>query len=182
MHPAFIICATVADEFLGINRLVGIVRRRGLDIDSIAIGAGRETGMARVTIVLRAEPAAVDRLVLQLRKMIGVTQATASPDGGVAARELALIRVRATGARYAEVLDTATRFGATVLEETHDEVLLEATGPAPLLISLIRALEPYGVLDVARSGVVALERPPSGESSGEPSPTRAITAHHAVLS
>jgi acetolactate synthase-1/3 small subunit len=182
MQPAFTICATVEDEFLGINRLVGIVRRRGLEVDSITIGAGRESGMARVTIVVRAEAAAVDRLVQQLRKMIGVTQATALPDSGVAARELALIRVRATGARYAEVLDTATRFGATVLEETHEEVLLEATGPGPMLISLIRALEPYGVLDVARSGVVALARPPAGGSPGEPAPSRTAPAHHAVLS
>jgi len=155
---AYSICVGLEDEFLAFNRLVGVVRRRNLAIESLSIGSGHEAGVARVTIVVRADEASVDRLVRQLRKVIGVRGAAAEPEASVACRELALIRVRTTG-RYAEVLDTAGRFGATVLEESRDEALLEVTGPGPMVLSLIRALEPFGIIDVARSGTVAVSRP-----------------------
>src|SRR4029450_1982780 len=103
-----------------------------------------------------AGPAA--RLVRQLRKGIGVPGPAAEPEASVASRELALIRVRTTG-RYADVLDTAGRFGATVLEERRDEALLEVTGPGPMVLSLIGAREPFGVSDAARTAVVAVSKP-----------------------
>jgi acetolactate synthase-1/3 small subunit len=168
---AYSICVGLEDEFLAFNRLVGVVRRRNLAIESLSIGAGPEAGVARVTIVVRADEGAVDRLVRQLRKVIGVRGAAAEPEASVASRELALIKVRTTG-RYAEVLDAAGRFGATVLEEGRDEALLEVTGPGPMVLSLIRALEPFGVLDVARSGIVAVSRPGTAPAGVETHPMR----------
>jgi acetolactate synthase-1/3 small subunit len=170
---AYSICVGLEDEFLAFNRLVGVVRRRNLAIESLSIGSGQEAGVARVTIVVRADESAVDRLVRQIRKVIGVRGAAAEPEESVAARELALIRVRTTG-RYGEVLDAAARFGATVLEEARDEALLEVTGPGPMVLSLIRALEPFGVLDVARSGVVAVSRPGTASAGFETEPIRNI--------
>jgi acetolactate synthase-1/3 small subunit len=176
--PAFIVSISLEDEFLAFNRLVGVVRRRNLAIESLSIGTGRVAGLARVTIAVRAEEATVDRLVRQLRKVIGVYEAGAQQEADVSSRELVLIKVRATGARYAEVLDTAARFGAAVLEEGCDEVILEATGAAPMVLSLIRALEPYGVLDVARSGIVAVPRPSPAPAASVPNALRAIGAAH----
>jgi acetolactate synthase, small subunit len=94
---AYSICVGLEDEFLAFNRLVGVVRRRNLAIESLSIGSGQEAGVARVTIVVRADEGAVDRLVRQLRKVIGVRGAAAEPEASVASRELALIRVRTTG-------------------------------------------------------------------------------------
>ena len=168
MTPAYFITVSVEDEFLGFNRLVGIVRRRNLALESVALGTGHAPGMARVTIALRADEAAVDRLVRQLRKMIGVRDAVAVPEAEALDREIALIKVRASGAHYAEVLDAAARFGASVLEEGHQAVVLEATGTGPMLLCLIRALEPYGVLEVARSGTVAVGRAEPAGSNPAP--------------
>ena len=116
LAPGFVVSISLEDEFLAFNRLVGVVRRRNLAIESLSIGTGRLGGLARVTIALRADEPTVERLVRQIRKLIGVYEADAQLETSVSSRELALIKVRAAGAHYAEVLDTAARFGAMVLE------------------------------------------------------------------
>jgi acetolactate synthase-1/3 small subunit len=167
------VAVLLEDDLLALNRAMGIVRRRNLAVASISLGPSARMGIAQLTCILPAEAAAVDRVANQLRKMVGVLEVTVTPESECVTREHALIRVRTSVAQLAGLLDTATLFQATVLEESPHELLLEATGTPPMLASLLRALEPYGVLDVVRSGAIALPRPTAGDPAAERVPPTA---------
>ena len=146
------------EELLSLNRAVGVLRRCNLAVESIAVGPSQAPGVSRLTIILNGDEPTVDRMVKQLRKTDGVEQAVAFRCHDGVARELALIKVRAPQAHYAELLDAVSLFNASVLDEGAEEIIVEVAGSGPFILSLIRALEPFGVLDIARSGSIALER------------------------
>lgn len=150
------------DALLSLNRAVGVLRRRNLPIDSISVGPAQMPGVSRLTVMLAVDDATADRLLQQMRKMVGVRQAVVFRRSEGVARELALIKVRADPGQYAEVLEVVSLFKASVADEGPDEIIVEVAGSDAFIVSLIRALEPYGIIDVARSGSVALERAGAG--------------------
>jgi acetolactate synthase small subunit len=109
---------------------------------------------------MMADRAAIDRSANQIGKMVGVLEVNVSAEADCVTREHALIRVRVLPHRLASLLDTVALFQASVVEEGAAELVLEATATPPLLNSLLRALEPHGVMEVARGGAIALTRPP----------------------
>jgi acetolactate synthase-1/3 small subunit len=160
------VAALLEDDLLALNRAVGIVRRRNLAVTSVSLGPSTRVGVSRLTCVVAADDASVDRMANQLRKMVGVLEVTVTAEADCVSREHALIRVRISPAELAGLLDTIALFQATVVEEALPELVLEATASPPTLVSLLRALEPFGVLDVVRSGAIALPRPPATEPAG----------------
>ena len=89
------------------------------------------------------------------RRSIGVDEARAVPAGDTVVRELALIRVRAPAESYGELLDVLGLYHANVIEEGPDGLVVELTGPDTFVLSCLRAVERFGIVDVARSGAVA---------------------------
>jgi acetolactate synthase-1/3 small subunit len=88
--------------------------------------------------------------------MIGVREAIAFPSLSGVARELALVKVRPAHERYAELLDVVQLYNASVVEDTEDGLILELTGSEAFVLSCLRALERFEIVEVARSGTVAL--------------------------
>ena len=145
-------------ELLALNRTVGALRRRNLPIESIAVGPAEAPGLARLTIILNSDEATVGMTVKKLHKLSGVRAAVTFPvDEGVT-RELALVKVRAQHERYAALLDVIELFNADVVDEGADAVIVQVTGGGSFILAFIRAVEGFGILDVARSGSVALAR------------------------
>jgi acetolactate synthase I/III small subunit len=157
--PSWIITVLLHDDALALNRLIGIVRRRNLGIESLALGPSDRPGILRLTCGMIADRAAIDRSANQMVKMVGVLEVTVAAESDCVTREHALIRVRVAPHGLASLLDTVALFQANVVEEGDAEIVLEATATPPLLNSLLRALEPHGVLEVARGGAIALARP-----------------------
>ncbi len=155
---SFTLSVLLDDALLSLNRAVGVLRRRNLPIDSLSVGPTQTPGVSRLTVMLAADDGTADRLLQQMRKMVGVRQAVVFRRSEGVARELALIKVRAGPSQHAEVLEVVSRFKASVADEGPEEIIVEVAGPDDFVESLIRALEPYGVTAVARSGSVALER------------------------
>jgi len=166
--PSWVVSVLLEDDLLALNRAVGIVRRRNLAVASLSLGPGARAGVVRLTCVLACDDSAVQRMGNQLRKMVGVLEVMVTPESECITREHALIRVRAAAPRLAELLDTAALFQASVLEEGPQELVLEVTASPPILGSLLRALEPFGVLDLVRGGAVALPLPQLPDASGAP--------------
>jgi len=164
--PAWVVTVLLEDDLLAFNRAVGIVRRRNLAVSSLSLGSSSRLGVARLTWVVASDRGTVDRLASQLRKMVGVLEVSVTSEADCLTREHALIRVRAVPARLAGLLDVAALYQAAVVEEGPEELVLEATAPPPLLLTLLRALEPYGVLDVVRGGIIALPRPLLSATAG----------------
>ena len=148
-------------ELAALNRAVGALRRRNLPIESIALGPGELAGQVRLTVIVNSDEATAEMTMRKLQTLSGVRGATRfTVDDGVA-RELALVRVRVTHERYAELLDVCDMFKATVVDELPDQAIVQLAGPGSFVLAFVRALEGFGILDVARSGSVALPRVPA---------------------
>jgi acetolactate synthase small subunit len=93
------------DRLITFNRAVGLIRRRNLPVRSIAVGPTVTPGVSRLTIMIHSDEATADRAVQHLQKVVGVREAVAFPARDGVTRELALVKVRAAGDRYGELLD-----------------------------------------------------------------------------
>jgi acetolactate synthase-1/3 small subunit len=106
--------------------------------------------------MMQSDEATADRAVKHLQKMIGVREAIAFPAREGVARELALVRVRAAADRYGELLDVVQLYHAAIIDDAPDAMIVELTGSEAFVLSGLRALERFEVLEVARTGTVAL--------------------------
>ena len=162
MTGSHTVSVVLEDELVTFTRAVGVLRRRNFPIKSIAVGPSASPGLARLTIMMQTDPTTADRAARQLEKVVGVHQAAAFPMRDGVTRELALVKVRAGQGRYAELLDVALLYKATIVDESADASILEVSGSEAFILSFLWALERFEVLEVARSGAVVLERAPAG--------------------
>ena len=144
------------DRLITLNRAVGLIRRRNLPVRSLAIGPTATPGLSRLTIMMQSDIATAERAVQHLQKMIGVRAAIAFPTLDGVTRELALVKVRAPHHRYAELLDVIQLYNASVLDDTTDGLIVELSGSEAFVLSCLRALERFEVVEVARSSTIAL--------------------------
>jgi len=144
------------DRLITLNRAVGLIRRRNLPVRSLAIGPTATPGLSRLTIMMQSDIATAERAVQHLQKMIGVRAAIAFPTLDGVTRELALVKVRAPHQRYAELLDVVQLYNASVLDDSNDGLIVELSGSEAFVLSCLRALERFEVVEVARSGTIAL--------------------------
>jgi acetolactate synthase-1/3 small subunit len=127
-----------------------------MPVHSLAIGPTATPGLSRLTIMMQSDIATAERAVQHLQKMIGVRGAIAFPTLDGVARELALVKIRAPHHRYAELLDVVQLYNGVVLDDSNDGLIVELSGSEAFVLSCLRALEPFEVVEVARSGTIAL--------------------------
>ena len=144
------------DHLITLNRAVGLIRRRNFPVHSLAVGPTDVPGVSRLTIMLQSDQATAERAVHHLEKIVGVRAATAIHPGEAVARELALVKLRPPAERYAELLDVVQLYHATIVDDAPDAMIVELTGTEAFVLSGLRALERFEVLEVVRTGTVAL--------------------------
>jgi len=145
------------DHVITLNRVVGLIRRRNFPVRSLSVGPTGTPGVSRLTMMMQSDEAAAERAVQHLQKIIGVHDVAVIPQGDAVARELALVRLRPSAEQYAELLDVVQLYRATLVDESLDAVVLELTGSEAFVLSCLRALERFEIVEVARSGAVAVE-------------------------
>ncbi|MEO8030092.1 MAG: acetolactate synthase small subunit [Gemmatimonadota bacterium] len=166
-----LIAVVVDDAMIPLDRLLGAIRRRNLPLLALSVGPGPAVGTVRVFVQLAADEGDVGRLVRQLRKLVGVHQAMLRRADVGDVRQLVLIRLTPPGARRPALMQLLAAHSATI---TADETLaleIQLAGPAAELERSLRALAPFGILDVARSSPVALDDEAAADS-GSLSSTR----------
>ena len=156
MTVARAVSVLLEDRWITLNRAVGLIRRRNLPVHSLAVGPTATPGLSRLTIMMHSDIATADRAVQHLQKVVGVRAAVAFPAGEGVVRELALVKVRAPHERYGELLDVVQLYNASVVDDSADAMIVELSGSEAFVLSCIRALERFGVVEVARSGTIAL--------------------------
>ena len=156
MMVARAVSVLLEDRWITLNRAVGLIRRRKLPVRSLAVGPTATPGLSRLTIMIHSDTATADRAVQHLQKVVGVRAAVAFPAGEGVVRELALVKVRAPHERYGELLDVVQLYNASVVDDSADAMIVELSGSEAFVLSCIRALERFGVVEVARSGTIAL--------------------------
>lgn len=151
------IAVLLEDRLITLNRVVGLIRRRNFPVRSLSVGPTGAPGVSRLTIMMQSDEAGAERAVQHLQKVIGVYEAAAIPQGEAVARELALIKLRFAADQYAELLDVVQLYRGAVVEESGETVVVELTGSEAFVLSGLRALERFEIMEVARSGAVAVE-------------------------
>ena len=150
----------VQDRPGSVDRVVGLLRRRRANMQTLVLSRGIQAQEVRITMSVDDSEVGVEQLVEQLRKIIDVTQVTNLTEHEAIMRELALIKVNATGSRAQEVLARAQAFGAQRVDETAETVTLQIVESTENIEQLLERLRPYGIREVARSGGIAILRIP----------------------
>jgi acetolactate synthase-1/3 small subunit len=157
MSGAQAVTVLLEDQLITLTRAVGLIRRRNFPVHSLAVGPTDTPGVSRLTIMMQSDEATAERAAQHLQKIIGVRDATAIPPDEAVAREIALVKLRPTAEQYAELLDVVQLYHGTIVDESADVLIVELTGSEAFVLSCIRALERFDIIEVARSGAVALE-------------------------
>jgi acetolactate synthase-1/3 small subunit len=139
-------------------RVAGLFSRRGFNIESLAVGTTESVHVSRMTIVVDAENSPLEQVTKQLNKLINVLKIVELTPAEAVERELQLIKVAATGTTRSEIIEIADVFRAKVVDVDVESVTVEVTGSADKLEALVRLLEPYGIRELVRSGMIALGR------------------------
>jgi acetolactate synthase-1/3 small subunit len=164
--PTWLVSVLLEDDLLALNRATGIIRRRNLPVGSVSLGPTDRPGTLRLTCVVTSDRAASERMANALRKMVEVSEVAVHAEGECTSREHALVRVRVSPAHLSGLLDAVSLYDATIVEESPYDLLIEATGTAPFMVSFLRALEPFGITDLSRGGTVVLPPQPAPEAAG----------------
>jgi acetolactate synthase-1/3 small subunit len=156
------ISVLVEDKPGVLTRVAGLFAARGFNIDSLAVGPTAEPGLSRMTIVVQVDRKPLEQVTKQLNKLINVIKIIEHEPGEAVERELMLVKVRAEGEARARVLEICDVFRVRVLDVTHRTLTIEATGSPDKLEALLALLRDFGIVELARTGRIALARGDAG--------------------
>jgi acetolactate synthase I/III small subunit len=154
------ISVLVDNEAGVLARVIGLFSGRGYNIESLTVAEVDATAhLSRITIVTSGTAMIIEQIKNQLNRLVPVhTVNDLTIEGPHVARELALIKVKSTGERRVESLRIADIFRARVVDATNDSFVFEMTGSTEKLSAFINLMKPLGLVDVSRTGVVAIAR------------------------
>jgi acetolactate synthase-1/3 small subunit len=156
--PTHTLSVLVEDKPGVLARVASLFSRRGYNIQSLAVGATEQKDMSRMTIVVSVDESPLEQITKQLNKLINVIKIVEQDEDNSVSRELALIKVRADATTRSQVIEAVNLFRAKVVDVTTESLTIEATGTPGKLEAFMRLLEPYGIRELAQSGVVSLSR------------------------
>jgi acetolactate synthase-1/3 small subunit len=139
-----------------LSHVAGLFTRRGYNIESIAAGPTENTEVTRIVIVAFGEQHELEQIAKQLRKLYDVREVQQIPYNRSVTRELLLATINAGPEKRGEVFQLANAFGAHVVSIADDSVTLEASGNDHKIRTLLKSFERYGIVQVARTGMIAL--------------------------
>jgi len=158
------LCVLVDNEPGVLARVIGLFSGRGYNIDSLTVSeTEHERHLSRITIVTRGTAMVLEQIKNQLDRLVPVHRVVDLSTGGPAiSRELAMVKVRGTGEHRMEALRLADAFRARVIDATTESFVFEITGASDKIESFINLMLPVGLVEVSRTGVVAIGRGPEG--------------------
>ena len=170
--------ALVEDRPGVLNRVASLFRRRGFNIESLAVGTTEEAGISRMTIVVESENGIVDQVEKQLQKLIDVVEVSDLTNEDTVIRELALIKVACTASNRREVLDLVEIFRARTVDVSPTSVIIQVVADEHLLDALLENLEPFGVMELTRTGRIGMLRGERTTAIHEPESEELQRFHH----
>jgi acetolactate synthase-1/3 small subunit len=141
-----------------LTRVAGLFARRGFNIQSLAVGASEDPNLSRMTIVIDGAEHPIDQVTKQLHKLINVVKIRDLDPQSLVASELMLIKVAAEGEKRTDVLQIAEIFKAKIVDVERRSLMLRVVGAGDKLEALLELLQPIGVLEVTRTGMIAIGR------------------------
>jgi acetolactate synthase I/III small subunit len=153
-----ILSVLVENKFGVLSRVAGLFARRGFNIVSLAVSPTEDERFSRMTIVVDAESAPLEQITKQLNKLIPVIKiAELAPDEAVE-RELMLVTVKATPEARSQITELASIFQARIDDVGHDAMTIQASGTPEKLDAMSDLLQPFGIVELQRTGRIALPK------------------------
>jgi acetolactate synthase-1/3 small subunit len=141
-----------------LTRVAGLFARRGFNIESLAVGKSEIDGLSRITVVVDVEDLPLEQVTKQLNKLINVIKIVELEPNQSVTREHLLIKVRVDNVTRSQVLEAVNLFRARVVDVATDALVIESTGDSGKIQALLKVLEPYGIKEIAQSGLLAIGR------------------------
>jgi acetolactate synthase-1/3 small subunit len=152
------IIALVEDKPGVLNRVALVFRRRAFNIESLTVGRTTDPGVSRMTIVVDSDQTSTDRVIAYLYKLVNVLQIEDLGAVPAVTRDLALIKVAVAGHDRAQLLRVVDETRAHIVDSGEQTMTLEITGEPPHVDAVISRLEPLGIIEMVRTGQVAMRR------------------------
>jgi acetolactate synthase-1/3 small subunit len=161
------ISVLVQNRFGVLARIAGLFSGRGFNIDTLNVSPTQDESLSRMTIVTHGDDAVLEQIEKQLTKLVEVMKVTDLTGGGFVSRELMLVKVRTDSDTRNDVIQFANIFKANVVNVEHETLVIEVTGPTEKLDAFVELMTRFGIVEIARTGRVALVR--------SSAPTEAVT-------
>ncbi|MEO5368224.1 MAG: acetolactate synthase small subunit [Magnetococcus sp. WYHC-3] len=153
-----VISVLVENEAGVLSRVAGLFSARGFNIESLTVAPIGDGETSRITLVTHGDDAIIEQILKQLNKLVPVLRVVDLSDGAHVERELMLVKVSSENEQRAEVLRIADIFRSRVIDATPTSFIIEVTGGSDKLDACLALLEPLGVIEMVRTGQVALAR------------------------
>ncbi len=138
-------------------RVASLFRRRNFNIESLTVGTTDRDDLSRMTIVVNGDLRVVEQVMKQLNKLIDVIKVSDVTEKSVE-RELVLIKVKATSETRGEIVELANIFRGRVVDVSKDSIIIEITGDEDKIKAFINLMRQFGIRELARTGMVAMQR------------------------
>lgn len=148
----------VEDEAGVLSRIAGLFARRGFNIESLAVGHAERPGISRLTMVVAGDDQVIEQMTKQLLKLVNVLKVQNLSHIPSVERELMLLKVAASQENRARILELVQIFRTKVVDVAEDALTLEVVGDPGKLLALEQVLEPFGILQIVRTGKISMER------------------------
>jgi len=158
MNVNHIISVLVENKSGVLAKISGLFSRRGFNIESLAVGPTEDEKISRITIVVNAEIHSIEQVVKQLHKLINVIKIQELDPLNIVERELVLIKVNADNSTRAEILEIVDIFRANIVDVAKKSLSIEITGNSRKIQGIEELLQPYGILELVRTGKIAISR------------------------
>ena len=150
--------ALVEDKPGVLNQMASLFRRRGFNIESIAVGHSEVPHLLRMTIVVNGAASMVEQVRKQVDKIVDVVKVSDITEDDIVSRELALIKVKTTPSTRGDIIEIADIFRANIIDVSTDSLTIEITGDEDKINSLLSLLRGFGIKEIARTGCIAMTR------------------------
>ena len=139
-------------------RISGLFSGRGYNLESLTVGVTADPTISRITLVCKGDDLVIDQIKKQLHRLIDIVKVTDLTAVSSVDRELALIKLAAKQSKRGEIFQIAEVFNCRVMDVGSETMIMEMTGSTLKIDDFLTLMQPYGVQEVARSGLVAMER------------------------
>ncbi len=154
----FVIAVYVENKFGVLTRVTSMITRRGFNIDALTVGETECPEYSRITISLSGDGYAKEQFINQLKKLYNVKKVEVLEENEAIKRELSLIKVKNDPKTRGDVLSAVDVYRAKVIDYTLDEMCIEITGDPNKIDAFVKLISNYGIIEMCRTGIVALER------------------------
>jgi acetolactate synthase I/III small subunit len=165
MHHTLV--ALVEDKPGVLNRVASLFRRRAFNIESLTVGRTDVPGISRMTVVIDSDQVSAERVTAYLYKLVNVLQVEDLEEVPAVARDLALVKVTVAGHDRAHLLRVVDETRAHIVDSGEQTMTLEITGEPPHVDAVIARLEPLGIVEMVRTGRVAMRRGDTTSSAAQ---------------